>query len=425
MLADKEHISVKFSQAKLKKRHEALAILYDIGSDLTSSLGLTEILDRAIDKVMEHFKESAVRIYLMDEDKQHLELAAYKGIPKKHVESLRRIRMDEGFSGKAARTKSFVAQKVSELENGNRAILLQGMGFKVIICVPLIVKDKVVGVMNLAPKRMVQLTQGKIDLLVAIGNQIAIAVNVAKVHEKVQGQVEEIRRMRDDIEFFAYTISHDLKNPAIGVAGFARLLAQKHGHRLGEEGRRYCDQIRKAADEIERFTRDINEFIKSKKTSLDVEKTDVKRILNHIRKEFAPLLQKRNITWTEPDSIPKVMADQVAMTRVFRNLIDNALKHAGEKLSKITIGHKQNKHFHIFSFSNDGIPVKTKDDEVVFQMFSRLPSSKGVEGSGLGLSIVKDIVEAHEGKVWFESGPGKDTTFYITIPKNGSQRPPA
>ena len=422
MLADNRHISVKFSPTKLKKRHEALAILYDIGSDLTSTLGLTEILDRAIVKVMEHFKKDAVRIYLVDEDEQHLELAAYKGIPKKYVESLRRIRMDEGFSGKAARTKSFVAQKVAELENGKRTALLESMGFKVIVCIPLIVKDKVVGVMNLASKRMVQLTEGKIDLLVAIGNQIAIAINVAKVHEEVQKRVEEIRRMKDDIEFFAYTISHDLKNPAIGVAGFARLLAQKHGHRLDKEGRRYCDQIRKAADEIERFTRDINEFIKSKKASLDVERTDVKRILSHIRRELAPLLLERNITWTEPDTIPKVMADQVAMTRVFRNLIDNALKHAGERLSKITIDHKQNKHFQIFSISNDGIPLKTRDAEVIFQMFSRLPSSRAVEGSGLGLSIVKEIVEAHKGKVWIESGPRKDTTFYIAIPRSGSQQ---
>jgi len=422
MLADKEHISVKFSQTKLKKRHEALAILYDIGSDLTSSLGLAEILDRAIDKVMEHFKADAVRIYLVDEDEQHLELAAYKGISKKHVESLRRIRMDEGFSGKAARTKSFVAQKVSALENGKRTTLLQSMGFKVIICVPLIVKDKVVGVMNLASKRMVQLTEGKIDLLVAIGNQIGIAVNVAKVYEEAQQRSEEIRQMRDDIEFFAYTISHDLKNPAIGVAGFANLLTKKYAHKLDKQGRRYCDQIKKAAEEVERFTRDINEFIKNKQLALNVERTDIKRILSRVRHEFAPLLEERNIKWTEPDVIPKVMIDQVAMTRVIRNLIDNALKHAGKRLSKITIDYKQNKHFDILSFSNDGTSIKTKDAKVVFEMFRRLPASQKVEGSGLGLSIVKEIVEAHNGKVWVESGHGKDTTFYITIPKNGNQQ---
>ena len=66
--------------------------------------------------------------------------------------------------------------------------------------------------------------------------------------------------------------------------------------------------------------------------------------------------------------------------------------------------------------------MKTKDDEAVFEMFRRLPSSQEVEGSGLGLSIVKEIVEAHKGKVWVDSGSKKNTTFCIAIPKNGNQQ---
>ena len=112
MLADKKFISVKFSETKLKKRHKALAVLYDIGSDLTSSLCLTEILDRAITKVREYFKGTAVRIYLMDKAAKRLELVAHKGIAKEQAEGFRKIRLSEGFSGKAFRTQSFIAQKV-------------------------------------------------------------------------------------------------------------------------------------------------------------------------------------------------------------------------------------------------------------------------------------------------------------------------
>ncbi|MBW1741010.1 MAG: GAF domain-containing protein [Deltaproteobacteria bacterium] len=418
MLVDKKYISVKFSQKKLEKRHKELAVLYDIGSDLTSSLGLTEILDRAIVKVREHFKKDAVRIYLMDETEQYLELVAYKGISKEQLEGLRKIRISEGFSGKAARTKSFIAQRVSDLENGTRAALLQSKGFKVIICVPLIVKDKVVGVMNLSSTRMISLTEEEIDLLVAIGNQIAIAVNVARLYEDVRNKAEEIRQKKDDLEFFAYTISHDLKNPAIGIAGFAKLLAEKYGDRLDEKGKRYCHQIKKAAEQIEIFTTDINEYIKSKKVSFNIEKIDVKRIITYIRNEVSPVLKERNITWTEPDTIPEVIADQLAITRVFRNLIDNAVKHAGKNLTKIAIGYDQDKDFHIFSFSNDGIAMKRKDFELIFQMFQRLPTSEQIEGSGLGLAIVKEIVNAHKGKVWVESSPRKGTTFYVSISKD-------
>jgi K+-sensing histidine kinase KdpD len=418
MLVNKKYISTKFSHTKLKKRHQELAVLYDIGSDLTSSLGLQEVLDRAILKVLQHFKVNAVRIYLMDQTEQCLELLAYKGIAKHEVEELRKIRISEGFSGKAARTKSFIAQKVSDLENGRRAALLQSKGFKVIICVPLIVKNKVVGVMNLASRRMISLTEAKIDLLLAIGSQIAIAINVAQLYEDIRKQAEAIRRTKEELEFFAYTVSHDLKNPAVGVSGFAKLLAEKYQHRLDEKGIGYCNQIRKAAEQIEMFTKDINEYVKSKRVSFNIQKTNIQRILKHIRNEVSPELSRRNIRWSQPDTIPEVIADQMGISRVFRNLIDNALKHGGKALTKITIGYDEDDHFHIFSFGNDGVAMQNGTSEEIFQMFKKLPTSEQTEGSGLGLTIVKEIVKAHKGKVWFESGPEKGTTFYISISKN-------
>jgi signal transduction histidine kinase len=417
MSVDKQHVSVKFSEAKLKKRHKELAVLYNIGSDLTSSLSLTEILDRAILKVREHFKMDAVRIYLMDEAQESLELVAYKGLRRQQVKELRKIKMSEGFSGKAARTKSLIAQRVSDLENGARAVLLQSKGFKVIICVPLIIKDEVVGVMNLASKRMIALSEAKVDLLVAIGNQIAVAVNVAKLYEHILKKAEEIRNKKEELEFFAYTISHDLKNPAVGIYGFARLLAERYEHQLDEKGTMYCRQIRKAAEQIETFTRDINEYIKSKKILFNIRKTNVKRIIRHIRDEISPVLEGNHIQWSEPDTIPEIMADEMAITRVFRNLIDNALKHGGENLSKIAIGYDQDKDFHIFSFTNDGVTIKKKDAEMVFEMFRQLPTSEQTEGSGLGLTIVKEIMQAHKGKAWLEPGPKKETTFCISISK--------
>ncbi|MDY6837724.1 MAG: ATP-binding protein [Thermodesulfobacteriota bacterium] len=417
MLVDKKYISVRFSQSKLKARHKELAVVHDIASDLTSSLSLTEILDRAIMKVREHFHVDAVRIYLMDDTGENLELVAYKGISKKQVEGLRHMPIGKGFSGKAARTKSFVAQKVSDLENGERSAFLAGKGFKVIICVPLIVKDKVVGVMNLAAKHLVSLNQRKIDLLVAIGSQIAIATNVAKLHHDLWKKAEEIREKKEALEFFAYTIAHDLKNPAVGISGFARLLANKYEDRLDENGKKYCEQIRQAAQRIETFTRDINEYIRSNRFPFEIRRTNIKRILAHIRSDVAPVLKERNIAWSEPQTIPEIMADQMAITRVFRNLIDNALKHAGDKLAKITIGYDQDQSYHIFSLTNNGAAIKKKDAEAVFKMFKRLPASEQTEGSGLGLAIVKEIAEAHKGKVWLESGAKRGTTFYISISK--------
>jgi len=417
MLVDKKFVSVKFSETKLKKRHKALAVLYDIANDLTSSLGLLEILDRAILKVKEHFKADVVRIYLMDNDKQCLELAAYKGLTKKELMGLHTRPLGQGFTGKAARTKSFIAQRVSELQNGERTLLLQHVGLKVIICVPLIVKNQVVGVMNLGSKRMVSLNQEKIDLLVAIGNQIAVAVNVSKLYEDVSNKAEKIQKKKEQLEFFAYTIAHDLKNPAIGVAGFVKLLAEKDEEKLDERGNKYCQQIMQAAQEIDSVTKDINEYIVSKKVSLNFERTDIGNIARQIKEDLSEVLNQRSITLSGAEIMPEVVADASAITRVFKNLIGNALKHGGKNLTRITIDYDEDEQYHIFSINNDGEAMKKNESDVIFEMFQKLPNSKGSEGSGLGLAIVKEIVNAHKGKTWFDSNPKRGTTFYVAISK--------
>ena len=131
-------------------------------------------------------------------------------------------------------------------------------------------------------------------------------------------------------------------------------------------------------------------------------------------------MKQRNIAWTEPPVLPLIVGDESALGRVFRNLVDNALKHGGPKLKNIAIGYAQDNQYHIFSFKNDGIVMKSHGADVIFDIFRKHPDSDRSEGSGLGLAIVKEIVQAHGGRVWFEIDPDKvlATTFFVAIPKN-------
>lgn len=418
MLVNKKYISTVFSEAELKERNKALGVVYDIASDLTSSLSLSEIMDRSIGKIREHFSVDVVRMYLMDETGKHMKLAAYKGLTREQVGPLRNVPLTNSFSGRAAREKSFIAQRVSDLDNEERALLLHHVGLEVIICVPLIIKNVVVGVMNLGAKQMIALDQEKIDLLVAIGNQIAVAVNVAKLHEDVWNKAQEIQRSKEQLEFFAYSVAHDLKNPAVGVLGFAELLAKKYEGQLDERGKKYCRQIKLAAEQIEGFIRDINDYIASKKVSLNLKKTDVGKVIRHIKDELAPILDQRQILLTTSPNMPEVIGDESAMTRAFKNLIDNALKHGGANVSRIKIDYDESRRHHIFSFNNDGRVIADDGSNAIFEMFQKDPGSACSEGSGLGLAIVKQIAEAHKGSAWFTSNPEDGTTFYVSILKD-------
>ncbi|MHA2248659.1 MAG: GAF domain-containing protein [Candidatus Hodarchaeales archaeon] len=179
-MVNRKYLSVKISDSKLKERNGELSILLEMSNLLSNSMNLKSLLKGAVSKVLEYFDMEAGRIYLMDDAGQYLFLAAHQGLK---IKGLEKLGFDEGFSGKAARTRSFIAQHVSELEDRERANLLLSKGLKIIICVPLINMDKVEGVMNLGTGKMIKLDQGKIDLLTAIGNQIAVAANNVKLYE--------------------------------------------------------------------------------------------------------------------------------------------------------------------------------------------------------------------------------------------------
>ena len=135
MLSNKKYISIKFSEAKLKKRNSKLSILLEISNFLSTSMELKDLMAGVLSKVLEYFDVETGRIYLMDGEGQYLNLAAHQGI---EIEGVEKVNINDGFSGKAVRTKSFIAQHISELEDKKRMSLLLGKGFKIIICVPLI-----------------------------------------------------------------------------------------------------------------------------------------------------------------------------------------------------------------------------------------------------------------------------------------------
>ena len=415
MLSNKKYISIKFSEAKLKKRNRELSILLEISNFLSTSMDLKDLLAGVLSKVLEYFNVEAGRIYLMGGEGQSLNLSAHQGI---EIEGLEKMNISDGFSGKAVRTKSFIAQHISELKDKKREALLSGKGFKIIICVPLISMDNVVGVMNLATSGMIQLDQNKVDVLMAIGNQIAVAANNARLYGDLKNKSQILKEKMEMIKFFSYSVSHDLKSPAIGVYGFAKRLKEKYKEILDKRGRAYCDQILKTAEQMVVLLEEINAYVAAKEAPISLQNVNVKEITEEIRIEFSDRLRKRRIRWSEPNILPEITADRLGLMRVFRNFVDNALKYGGENLHEIEIGYKEDKAFHVFFFSDDGVGIKGGDKEKIFKLFQRNETSKGKPGSGLGLAIVKEIAERHQGEAWMETNTNKGTTFCISISKD-------
>jgi len=245
----------------------------------------------------------------------------------------------------------------------------------------------------------------------------AVLVIIRDITDRKRAE-ETLRKSSEQIKLFAYSVSHDLKSPAIGVHGLTKRLHKHYGHILDEKGRNYCERILEASEQITALVGNINMYISTKEIPLSIEAVQLGELLQMVRDEYSAQFDVRQIRWFQPENMPEVMADRLSILRIIRNLVDNALKHGGDELSEVGIEYEGSDEFHILSVSNDGVPIKLEDPAKIFGPFQRDDTSSGVEGTGLGLAIVKELAEEHGGMVRVESDSEKGTTFYMYISKS-------
>jgi len=229
---------------------------------------------------------------------------------------------------------------------------------------------------------------------------------------------EALRTSTEKIKLFAYSISHDLKNPAIGVHGLAKLLHRRYRDLFDDKGRVWCEQILKTSEQMVAFTQTINTFMAAKETPLRIEGVRLRELLHLVRDEYAGALASRRVRWSEPEHLPEIRADRLGLIRILRNLVDNALKYGGDNLGEIRIGYEESDDFHILCVQDDGVGIDRDHCEQIFRPFHRYGTSRGTEGTGLGLAIVKEITRQHGGRVKAEPGPGRGTIFSLSLAKH-------
>jgi PAS domain S-box-containing protein len=232
--------------------------------------------------------------------------------------------------------------------------------------------------------------------------------------KKVEDELQESSRK---IKEFAYSVVHDLKNPAISIHGLARRLHNKCGYMLDDKGKKFCAQILSSSEEIASLVDKINIFISSQEVPLVLQQVSLRETLHIIREEFSLQFDLRSIKWLEPENLPDITADRLSLLRILRNLVDNALKYGGGNLSEIEIGYKDSGAFHVLSVRDDGVGLGNEEANGLFSMFMRKKTSLGIEGAGLGLAIVKEVAALHKGQVWIEHNQINGITFFVSFSK--------
>ena len=229
--------------------------------------------------------------------------------------------------------------------------------------------------------------------------------------------LQTLEEQSEKIKIFAYSVAHDLKTPVISIHGLANLLKKRQFERLDDKGKQYCDQIIRASSQLSSLVDQINFFISAKEQPLAIEPIDFPEICQLVKEEYEAQLQAKKVQWIPPSRIEGIRADRLAITRIMRNLVDNALKYSGDDLSRIAIACREESDHYSISVANDGNPISPDACRNIFIRFKRHCVDKKVHGTGLGLAIVKELVGLHGGDVWVESDGKEGVTFYFTIAK--------
>lgn len=224
----------------------------------------------------------------------------------------------------------------------------------------------------------------------------------------------ELRRSNAELEQFAYIASHDLQEPLRMVASYTELLAQRYQGQLDERADKYIKYAVDGAKRMQRLVNDLLTFSRVGRNERPTQPTDLNEVVGTVLKNLGHAVSKSGAT-IETRNLPTVMADDVQIGQVFQNLIGNAIKFHGERAPHIRISAENTTGKCLCSVADNGIGIEAQYSERIFQMFQRLHDRETYEGSGIGLAIAKKIVERHGGKIWFESEPGKGTTFFFTL----------
>ena len=238
-----------------------------------------------------------------------------------------------------------------------------------------------------------------------------------KLEQKMEMQVKELARSNDELEQFAYVVTHDLQEPLKTTSSFVNLLHRRYRGKLDGQADQYLNYLSKASERMQTLIKDLLDYslIGSKETVADI---DCNKVIEEVTARLQNCIKDTHAV-IRYSPLPVINGYNDEIKDLFLHLMSNALKFKKPDVTPlIRIGAMSLEEHWQFFVQDNGIGIDEQYMERIFVIFQRLHNRSEYEGSGIGLSHCRKIVELHNGKIWLESSVGKGTTFYFTISKN-------
>ncbi|WP_437778333.1 PAS domain S-box protein [Sorangium sp. So ce1097] len=249
---------------------------------------------------------------------------------------------------------------------------------------------------------------------------VGTVIEIRDITERKRAEAERERliaaleRSNKELDQFAYVASHDLKAPLRGIANLTQWIEEDLAGRIEGEPREHMSLLRGRVRRMEALIDGILDYSRAGRVQHEVEAVDAGQVLSDVVELIAPAPEAR--VEVSPD-LPVLRTERVPLQQVFMNLISNALKHARRADVRVRVGHRDAGQHHEFFVEDNGPGIAPELHDRVWGLFQTLEARDKVEGTGIGLSVVKKIVESRGGRIWIDSSPGQGATFRFTWQK--------
>lgn len=424
----------------LEVRNKELSALAQMSSTIRSTISVEKVLDQILDGLQKGLDLDLALLLLFDHEKGCIQVRFPGGHPtvqkikalfgKQFAESFFPLDVPENSALQALLAHQIIFRKrLDEVLVGLKPALskeevefLQStLGFKRLVGVPLVAERELMGALIGFTHHTFIETQ-TVSTLEAFANQAALILEASVLIQKLKLANEHLKEANRVKSEFLATMSHELRTPLTAIIGFSELLLEGVMGKLSEEQEESLREVLNNGATLLDLINNLLDMAKVEagKMSLEIQAFDLKDLLKRLTHTISSLTQRKNqkLSLNLPDKAPLIHADEKKVQQILLNLLSNAIKFTPEE-GKILVGLKYHDKTFELSVTDTGIGIQKENLTKVFDMFSQVDSSvtRKHGGTGLGLSLAKQLVELHRGKIWAESEIGIGTKFVVILPE--------
>ena len=399
--------------ATLTVRARLAELVAQVGLTLTAAEGLRTTLQACAEAIVTHTRAAFARIWTLNDIEGVLELQASAGMYTHLDGPHSRVPIGMYKIGSIAQerqphlTNQVIGDpRVSDQEWARREGMVSFAGY------PLMVGTELVGVMAMFARH--ELSEMDLQALGAVSHNIALGIQRRRNEETLRQRADELaalaaalERSNRELDAFAYAASHDLRAPLRGIANLAQWIEEDLQGDLKEETREMLQLMRSRMHRMESLIEGILQYSRAGRSQAAPERVAVADLLHEVLDLLAPGPAARIEL---PADLPVVISERLPLQQVFMNLLSNALKYGGPAPS-VMVSARDAGLFYEFSVSDDGPGIPPEFTDRIWGIFQTLEPRDKVEATGIGLALVKKLVEAQGGRAWVESKAGEGATF--------------